>query len=205
MVTSPAWQEQGPGKITISQGGYGAARLFGLPFLAVGGYFLYQLVSGAAGGDLTIPGWIALPLMTAVFLVPGWILVTIRRRLAVDAARRTATKELDFLVFTRRKTTAVPPGAHVMLRFERMTSRTTHGPVFNTETTTFAVHVYLVSNESPNLLVALFAEKDKPAALDFAGRLASFLQIDVQDHCVDGGEINAAGVVVDTLGPDEAD
>jgi hypothetical protein len=67
---------------------------------------------------MTIAGWIMLPRIAAVFLVPGWIILVGRKRTRLDVSRREAAEEFDFLVHTRRKVTAIARDAHVMLRYE---------------------------------------------------------------------------------------
>ena len=62
MGVSVVWGEDGPGRVTIEHGGIGPARLFGLPFAAVGAYFLYQFLDGVLHpAELTIAGWVLLP------------------------------------------------------------------------------------------------------------------------------------------------
>ena len=198
------WDDQAPGRVAISQG-LGPARLVGAPFFIAGLYFLYQFLDGALHpSQMTIAGWLLLPAVTAAFLVPGWILVFGRKRVRLDTTLREATEEFEFVVFTRRRTTRIPPDAHVMLRYEKSGGQT------------FAAHVYLVvqamdpdgvpaPGRNPHVLLALFPATDKPAALDFAHRVAQHLGADVQDLRFEHGEVTAGGVVVERLGPDEAD
>jgi hypothetical protein len=202
------WREQGPDIVTISQGGVTAARLFGLPFLAVGAWFLYQFLDGVLHpGELTIAGWLMLPAMTAAFLVPGWILMFGRKRTRLEATRREATEEFDYLVFTRRTTTRIPRDAHVMLRYEKGATRTAKGPLADTTVTGFDTHVYLVpeSNDRKLILLALFGSADRTGSMEFAQKVSRFLGIDVQDLRFEHGEVTSGGVVVDRLGPEDAD
>jgi hypothetical protein len=127
--------------------------------------------------------------MAALFLVPGWIILFGRKRTRIETTRREAIEEFDFLVYTRRKTSPIPRDAHVLLRYEKSGNGT-------------AVHVYL---EPGLILLTMFGSREQAGALEFAQKVARLLGIDVQDRCVEKGEINAAGVVVDRLGPDEAD
>src|SRR5262249_44476786 len=139
--------------------------------------------------EMTIFGWILLPVMAAAFLIPGWIILFGRKRTRIDATRREATEEFDFLVYTRRKATPIPRDAHVMLRNEKSGNGT-------------AIHVYL---EPGLILLTMFGPREKPAAVEFAQKIARLLGVDVKDLCVEQGEIDAAGVVVDRLGPEDAD
>jgi hypothetical protein len=184
------WREDGPGVVVITPGGIGAVRLVGLLFGAPGAWLFYQFLGGVLHPDeMTIFGWVMLPVMAAVFLIPAWIILVGRKRTRLDATRREATEEFDLLVYKRRKVTPIPRDAHVMLRYEAAGNRT-------------AAHVYL---EPGLILLAMFGSAEKPAALEFAHKVARFLGADVQDRCFEHGEIGAGGVVVDRLGPEDAD
>src|SRR5215471_4022599 len=90
------WREDGPGVVVITPGGIGAMRLLGLLFGAPGAWLLYQFVDGVLHPDtMTIFGWVMLPVMAAVFVVPGWIILFGRKRTRIDITRREATEELD--------------------------------------------------------------------------------------------------------------
>ena len=192
MAYTADWKEEGPGVFVITPKGIGAVRLVGLVFGAPGAWLLYQFAGGVLHPDeMTIFGWILLPVMAAVFLVPAWIILVGRKRTRVDATLRQATEEFDLLVYTRRKTTTIPRDAHVMLRYEQQG-----------KSTLFAAHVYLVPGATP-ILLAIFT--DKAGALAFAHKVAATLGADVQDRCVEHGEVTAGGVVVDRLGPEDAD
>ena len=190
------WTDDGPDSFTISQGGMLVGRLFGIPFAAAGAYFLYHFVTGALHpSEMTIAGWLLLPLMTALFLVPGWILLVGRKRTRIHASLREATEEFDFLVYTRRATTRIPREAHVMLRYESA----------GKSTNVYHTHVYLVPSEDKRILLSMFGSAEKAAAMELGQRVARALGIDVQDRCFEGGEVTAGGVVVDRLGPEDAD
>lgn len=188
------WREEGPDVFVVTPGGAGLVRLLGL-FLAVpGGWLFYQFVGGVFHPDeMTIFGWTLLPVMAALFLVPGWIILVGRKRTRIDTTRREATEEIDLLVYTRKKTLPIPREAYVMVRYEQAG-----------KSNLYAAHAYLVTGETL-VLLAMFGSKEKPVALEFARKVAVRLGIDVQDRCVEGGEVTAGGVVVDHLGSDEAD
>jgi hypothetical protein len=204
MKLTAGWSEPAPGVVLVTPGGIGLVRLLGLFFAVPGAYFLYQFLDGVLHpSEMTIAGWIMLPAIAAVFLVPGWIILVGRKRTRLDVSRREAAEEFDFLVYTRRTVTAIPRDAHVMLRYESASD----------SSNVYLLHVYLdASAATPGncgrgglILLALFGAKEKPAALEFAHKVAGLFGTDVQDRCVEGGEVTAAGVVVDRLGPDEAD
>jgi hypothetical protein len=193
MKYTAGWREDGPGVVVIAPGGIGAVRLVGLLFGLPGAWFFYQFLGGVLHPDeMTIFGWVLLPVMAAVFLIPAWIILVGRKRTRLDATRREATEEFDLVVYTRRKVTPIPRDAHVMLRYEEGAKGTTR----------YVTHVYL---EPGLILLALFGSQEKPIALEFAYKAARFLGIDVQDRCVERGEVSAAGVVVDRLGSEDAD
>jgi hypothetical protein len=188
------WRDDGPGAAVITPGGIGVMRLLGTPFAAAGLWFLYQFLGGVLHpSEMTVFGWIILPVLAAVFLVPGWIILFGRKRTRLDATRREAIEEFDLLVFTRRKPTAIPREAHVLLRYEKGGSETN-----------YPAHVYLDSGGGL-ILLTMFGSKEKAAALAFAHRIAGLFGIDVQDRCFERGEVTAGGVVVDRLGPEDAD
>jgi hypothetical protein len=191
------WQADGPSRATIRQGGVLVARLFGIPFLAAGGYFAYHFLGGLLHpGELTWAGWTLLPLMMAAFLVPGWILVVGRKRTLLDSARREVVEEMDYLVYTRRKASRVTSDSQVMLRYEQGSKSDTG--------TRYDIHVY-VETGAQLALIALFSDKQKTEALAFAAKAAAFLTIPVRDRLVENGEVTSGGVVVEQLDPEDAD
>jgi hypothetical protein len=198
------WQTDGPSQAVIRQGGVLAARLFGLPFLAAGGYLFYQMLSGLLDGGLAWGGWTILPLMGAAFLVPGWILVVARKRVRLDSARREVVEEMDYLVYTYRKMLPVRSESHVMLRYERGSTSSTRGALTTHSRTNYNIHVYVDTAEKL-ALIALFDGSQKTEALAFAAKAAAFLSIPMKDRMVEGGEVTSGGVVVDKLDPGEAD
>jgi hypothetical protein len=193
-VKGAAWRDDGPAGAEIRQGGLGFARIFGIPFASAGAYFLYQFLGGVFHpGELTIAGWIMLPVFAALFLVPGWILLFGRKVARLDGPRREVTEEFNFLVYSRRVTTRVPLDAHVLLRYEKAGN------------TTYPAHVYIVPDANKEILIGIFPPKDTTGAFEFAQRAATLFAIDVQDRRVEGGEVTAGGIVVDHLGPEDAD
>jgi hypothetical protein len=205
MKLTTGWTEPAPGVVLITPGGIGLVRLLGLFFAVPGGYFLYQFLGGVLHpSEMTLAGWLMLPAFAALFLVPGWIILVGRKRTRLDASRREAVEEFDFLVYTRRKVTGIPREAHVLLRYEADSTR---------DARVYLLHVYLdTAAAAPEgrgpgglILLALFDAKAKPDALELARRVAGLLGADVQDRCIEDGEVTAAGVVVDRLGPGDAD
>ncbi|MHB8809297.1 MAG: hypothetical protein ACYC9M_04715 [Desulfobulbaceae bacterium] len=87
--------------------------LFGVPWLLFGLHFYYKyLVLGIAeyikAGDIAgiftgVLGWLFIVLFGAVFVVPGWLLVFLRRRVVVDVGRGMVDEMNDYLLFRRGK------------------------------------------------------------------------------------------------------
>jgi hypothetical protein len=166
-------REVEPGVFVITPAGVGAARLFGAFFAAPGVWLLYQFLGGVLHpAEMTVFGWILLPIMAAVFLVPAWILLFGKKRTRLDTRVRTATEEHDLLVYTRRTTTAIPADAHVRVRV--------HGSSSSSDTTTSMIHVSLDPRGHP-ILLALFGLKERAEAAALAQQVASLLAIDVRD------------------------
>jgi hypothetical protein len=189
------WTEQGT-RAVVSLPLPFIARLFGVPFLAVAAYLGSVLVGGILHpSEMTLAGWILLPLVTLAFLAPGWALVMMRKRVVIDAGARVVLDETDFLLYTKRTSTPLPAGSYVMLRVERGSGGT------NSRNPLYWIHVYLMTDVA-EVLLAMFADREKAEARSFADRAATFLQTDVQDRIVDSGEVNAGGVVVERLGDD---
>jgi hypothetical protein len=190
------WTEQGT-RAVVSLPLPFVARLFGLPFLAVGGYLGSILVGGILHpSEMTVAGWTLLPLVTLAFLAPGLALVLMRKRVVIDAGARVALDETNFLIYTKRTSTHLPADAHVLLRVERGSGGT------NSRNPLYWIHVHLVT-DTAEVLLAMFADREKADARAFAGRVATFLRVDVVDHIVEHGEVNAAGVVVERPGDDD--
>jgi hypothetical protein len=179
------WHEDGPSGIVVEQRGSWILRLFGVPFLAVGGTVLYQFVDGVWNHDLTIAGWVGLPLVAASFLVPGWIMSFARRRTRLDLAERAMTEEVDFLVFRRRKKHTVPAGAAVRLSHELRRTGSNGG---QTRTHLFCP-LELELEPGRCVLVAEFDGAEAEDALRLARRVGAFYGIRVRDLRKKEGEL----------------
>jgi hypothetical protein len=109
--------------------------LIAVPCFFFGGYFFVRffvlgvveyIQAGDWGGLFGNPlGWLVILLMSAAFLVPGWIFATLRRRVVLDTAARTLTDTKDFLVYRRSRTISLAAVKAVVLVAEpvRKTSR----------------------------------------------------------------------------------
>ena len=199
------WQTEG-NQATIRQGGVVVARLFGVPFLLFGGYLVYQFLDGAMHpGELTLPGWVGLPLISAALIVPGWILVAGRKRTRIDRARREVIEEFDYLVYTRRTVSPLSANSKVLLRYEEGSTSSTRGAVTTHASTRYDIHVYVTDAGTSMPLIGLFSEQQKPEAMAFAAKAAGFLGIGTQNCMIEGGAVNSGGVVVEHLDPEDSD
>ena len=98
------------GTIEITLSGGTAARLFGAPFLLAGAYLAYnlvlglvELVTGRAAIAEVFFGTVILLVMTAAFLVPGWLLVASRARVDIDRTSRRLVSIRDLRVYQHRQ------------------------------------------------------------------------------------------------------
>src|SRR5262245_2570797 len=190
------WREDGPSAIVVEQRGSWIVRLFGLPFLGVGGNLLYQIADGVRHADLTVAGWIGLPLAAATFLVPGWLLCFARRRTRLDLAERAMTEELDLVVFRRRKAHAVPAAATVRVRHElRRTGSDGAGGSRNH----LFCPVELELEPGRYALVAEFDGQEDEDALQLARRVRALFGIRVRDERKKDGE------TIEEVGAEDAD
>jgi len=96
--------------LTIRLSGGLAARLFGLPFLLVGGYLgfhlaggVLDLLTGRASLSEMLAGTVLLLVVTAAFLVPGWLLVASRARIEINRMRGTVSYVRDLRIYEHRE------------------------------------------------------------------------------------------------------
>jgi len=131
------WIQEGKERIVVT-GNPGAGRyIFGIPWLLFGVYFLYRylimgIVEYIQAGDIIgiftgALGWLAIILIFGgIFIVPGWALVFLRRKVVIDALQREVDEKNDFLIFSRGK-------SHLLANFDRILlvetySRSKDGP-----------------------------------------------------------------------------
>jgi len=156
--------------------GGGAARLFGLPFLLAGAYFGYNLILGmielvtgrAALSEMAV-GTVLVVIMTAAFLVPGWLLVFSRGKVAIDRTTRRVDSIRDLRVHQWRETRSLD-------EFDAITVDRSRGSgnrparVFNVE---------LSSATRKNVLIGVFDDGDE--ALSFARAIGTATALPVDD------------------------
>lgn len=109
------WTVEGKNRIVVTLNAGVGRYIFGIPWLAFGVYFLYRyLILGIAeyikAGDIAgvftgALGWLLIILFFGgIFIVPGWVLVFLRRKVVIDAARGEVDEKNDYLIFSRSKT-----------------------------------------------------------------------------------------------------
>src|SRR5262245_32574617 len=120
-----------------------------------------------------LPGTVLLVVMTAAFLIPGWLLIFSRAAVEIDRSRRTVTFTRDFRIYQQR-------GVRQLSEFERVevdhitvsTNRQSTGkPTFQVE---------LAARNRKNIVVGLFDDGD--AALTFGRELAGMIELPVADR-----------------------
>ena len=109
------WTVEGRRRIVVTLNPGAGRYIFGVPWLLFGVYFLFRyLILGIAeyvrAGDIAgvftgALGWLFIILFFGcIFIIPGWVLVFLRRKVVVDASRGRVEEKNDLLVFSRSKT-----------------------------------------------------------------------------------------------------
>jgi hypothetical protein len=172
--------------LEISQTGSLLTKLFGLPFLGAGLYLLWQFVTGLAGffvpslGQLTIAGFIMLPVFALLVGTPGWLLVVTRKRTLVEAATRRVLEVFDHLVYKHRKEKPIPRGARVRLRLEKSQSTGDKGG------RTVVLLLVDIVGENAEIPLAVFGDDEVEPARALAMEAAGLLGISIADEIEKG-------------------
>lgn len=166
------------GTIEISLSGGTAARLFGAPFLLIGAYLAYNLVLGlvelvtgrAAIGEMLF-GTVILLVMTAAFLVPGWLLVASRGRIEIDRTSRRVVSIRDLRVYQHRQERSLDEFTAVTVdRLGSSRTRQSSGRSWQVELTTAS---------RKNQVIGLFDDDEE--AMGFARRISLATGLPVDD------------------------
>lgn len=159
------------------------ARLFGLPFLAAGLYFLWHFVTGLIGffvpslGELTIPGVIMLPVFALLFGTPGWLLAVTRKRTRIEATtRRVVVEVFDYRLYQHRKERPIPRGARVRLRLEKSQSTGDKGG------RTVVLLLVDIVGEDAEIPLGVFGDQEVEPARALAKEAAGLLGISIADE-----------------------
>jgi hypothetical protein len=165
------------GRVALRQPFPAAGPLFGLLFMLPGLKLLWDFVGalievGAASAwhwtDVFGFGlWLVFAL---VFLVPGWIIATLRRSVAIDRAQRLILQINDFLLYRWTSTRSLGEFQAVRLYFSRRTS---------SSSAKASHHVELAGAKGKNVIVYL--DRDEDAARAIAREVAAFTALPLQD------------------------
>jgi hypothetical protein len=150
------------------------ARLFGVPFVFVGGWLLLTLagsigdvVRGDAGIGEMLPGQLLLLLLTAAFLLPGLALTLLQRHVLLDRVHDSAAVVRRFLFV--RHTRQRRLGAFARVRVAERIKREKEGA----DTVTYDIE--LVGPRDDTLLLGL--ADTRAAASRLAAEIARYLAL----------------------------
>lgn len=168
---------EGPGEVRIVLGGGGAARLFGVPFMAAGlwfGYYLvlslWSFVTGASGAEM-IPGTILLIVMTAAFFLPGWMILAARAVVEIDRTSGTVKVARDLRFYQHRHERRLSEFSALKVDLLSTAPNKRNRNAFEVE---------LVAASRKNQVVGLFDDGD--AALAHARQLSAAIGLPVLDE-----------------------
>jgi hypothetical protein len=178
-MASPMTENAGTLTIPLEHGLVG--RLFGVPFLAAGLWFAYQLVASAIGvirlgpseAVAYLPGLVLLLVMGAAFLVPGWLLALTRSRVQLNPLTGTVVEERDLRVRVLRKNYRLSDFDRISVGLLKVSSKSDRAGA--------GYEVELRGDGGRSVLLGLFDDDEQ--ALAHAEALASRLQLRVEDRC----------------------
>jgi hypothetical protein len=173
---------ESPGRLRID-GRIGVARLFGLPFLLVGLWFLMQFLGGAWDllngrvpfGD-SIAGLLGLLFMVAVFGLPGFLIFLLRRYVLLDAGAQSALEVKDFFLTKSAKATPFSDFRDVLVRWEESGGSGDKGA----EKNVWLATVRLVKADGTDLF--LTHDGSVAVALDLARKASTLANLPLRDE-----------------------
>lgn len=164
---SDTWTRRGDQQLFVRSRLPRARFLIGVPFLALGGWFLYRylilgIVEYVQAGDWAglfsgVLGWMVIVLMGGLFVVPGWLLMFTRRALLIDRPSGLALEMRDFLIGRKRNRHALGEFVAVLLLHEQVE-----------KTNRWLESVYLVRADDRTLLVGTMDTETEADALSAA-------------------------------------
>ncbi len=179
---------ESPGRLRVD-GRIGVTRLFGLPFLLVGLWFLMQFLGGAWGvlkREVVLvdaaAGLLGLLLAAVVFGVPGFLILLLRRYVVLDTGMRTVEEVKDFHLARRARSTPLSEIREVLVRWEECGSR--GGKEGDRSSCLATVRLVKADGEG------LFLSHDASAvvSLDLAQKAAALANLPLRDETREGGE-----------------
>ncbi len=177
-----------PGHLRID-GKIGVARLFGLPFLLIGLWFLIQFLGGARDvlrgqadfGD-SVAGLAGILLAATVFGLPGFLIFFLRRYVVLDAGTQSVAEVKDFLVRKSFRTMPFSGFREVLVRWEESGGS---GGKAN-EKTVWLATVRLVRTDGKDLFLS--HDTNGLASLDLAQKAAALANLPLRDETRERGE-----------------
>jgi hypothetical protein len=171
-----------PGRLRID-GKIGAARLFGLPFLLIGLWFLMQFLGGARDvlrgqvhfGD-SVAGLVGILFMAAVFGLPGFLIFFLRRYVALDAGTQLVEEVKDFLVTRSVRVMPFSDFREVLVRWEE--SNGSGGQ--RNEKSIWLATVRLVRTDGKDFFLS--HDTNGSASLDLGKKAAAIMQLPLRDE-----------------------
>jgi hypothetical protein len=167
------------GRLTIRQRSDLIAVLFGLPFLAIGAWLLWQIPSGViayvrADAVSQLPGQIFgfffLLIFATLFGVPGLLLVFGSKRVAIDPVRREVKEFVNWVVYRKSTLHALADFENVDVRHERRRGARV-----------FLYNVYLAAANGRDHLLLGIEDRCEPA-LELARTAARCASLPVRDR-----------------------
>lgn len=159
----------------------GMTRWVGLIPLGIGGYFLYKylilgIVEYIQAGDWRglftgVFGWLVIVLLGLVFVIPGWIILALRRNTLIDAQRGEVVEVQDVRVYKRVKRHALNTFQRIMILIE---------PVKKTTKTQYTVN--LVTLKDDKVTVGFMDTREPAEALGQAIADLTHLPLQVWDE-----------------------
>ena len=180
-----------PGRLRI-EGKIGAVRLFGLPFLLVGLWFLMQFLGGARDvlrgevnfGD-SVAGLAGILLGAALFGLTGFLIFFLRRHVVLDAGKRLVEEVKDLHLSKSVRATPFSEFGEVLVRWEE-SGATGRGPH---EKTIWLATVRLVRTDGKDLFLS--HDTNGLASLDLAQKAAAIMQLPLRDESAKAEETEA--------------
>lgn len=185
-VDSRTWTEDPPGRVSVTAGLAPKARLFGLPFLAIGCWFAWQILNaawqvaraeGALGLLKSVPGLLLFAAVGSMFAVPGLLIVFFRKRVTIDTAAGTVEEVKDFLVTRRAHRWPATDFCGVTAKYEKTDHSST------SEEDAWTSESWVVTLDRPEGEGVLVDSFEAPrAAVEAARTLGRILGVPVEDR-----------------------
>lgn len=183
------WRQEGSTRIEVNGSSGFGGKIFGIPWMLFGCYFIYKwviegVVEYVKAGDfagLFSSGWawlLILAGLAVVFIVPGWMLAFMRRKVIVDVSIGDAEEGNDFRVYRRIKTHSLNEFQRVLLVETVTKSEDSRG---NTKKTRFHDVRLVKGKPKEYILVGTMQEEEKAEELGKAVAKITGLPFEIQE------------------------